>query len=192
MIHIDFQQIAVAVEGDGNVDHLITVRTLQTDGAASRVVRFPDANPSAFERTDASVLSLLGREVAIEETIRSRQGANVSREYDLDLPGIYCMMSGRRGSTQHRTFFLMVEFLNNEEMQITVLPASSPSQWIINDDLHTIGHGETYSFAVRVTQHGMATGEGEVTRIASGQAGVKFARTTAWERLMDDDDADSV
>jgi len=194
MIQIDLQQIAVAVEGNGDLDHLITVRTLQTEGSSSRIVRYPDATIEAVNGGVLDVTSVhrLGREVEIEETIRSREGTNVSREYDVDLPGIYAMTSGRRELHQNRTFFLAIEFLNNEEMQVTVLPGSFPCQWIVNDDLHNVGMGETYRFAVQVTQHGMATGEGQVTRIQSDQTGVKFARSTAWERLLEDEDGDSV
>ncbi len=124
MIRIDLTTTAVTVEGDGCFDHFITVRTLQTAGSASRVARFMENVPEGASRE-------------IEETARSRQGSNVMREYDLDEPGVYSLTSGRREMQQNRTFYIRMEFVDNETMQVTVLPGSFPLvQWIVEDDLH--------------------------------------------------------
>lgn len=180
MIRIDLTTHAVIVEGDGNFDHFITVRTLQTAGSASRVDRYLENEPRGASRE-------------VTETARSRSGRNVMREYDIDEPGVYALTSGRREMEQNRTFYIRMEFIDNETMQVTVLPPSfARVQWIVEDDLHDYQNNETFSFRVRISHAGVAQAEGEVTRIESDVTGIKFERPTAWERLLDDDDSDSV
>lgn len=185
MIRIDLTTSTVTVEGDGDLDHLISVRTLQTEGSSSIVSHYLDEQP-----LDSMPQ---GRTEPLPETARARQGRNVMSEYDIDSPGIYSLTSGRREMNQNRTFYVRVEFLNNEEMQVTVLPGSfAPVLWVVEEDLHNYARGERFGFTVRVTSHGLAVADGEITRIESDQTGVKYERTTAWERLLEDDDPDSV
>jgi hypothetical protein len=200
MIRLDLTGHAVTAEGDGDLDHFITVRTLQTavtaegdgdldhvrtlqtEGSASRVARYLEPN---LTRWDAG---RLGRSVVIEETARSRSGTSVMREYDIDEAGVYSLTSGRRGLEQNRTFYVNVTFPDRETMQITVLPGSAVCPWAFDvGDLHNYRNDETFSFQVRVTHAGVGLADGEVTRVESSVAGVKFDRKNAWERLLDDD-----
>jgi hypothetical protein len=176
VLHIDLTTQAVMVEGDGRFEHLLTVRTLQTEGSASRVARYIDEH----------------RQQDITETARARQGTNVMREYDIDEPGFYLLTSGRRELQQNRTFHISVQFVDNETLQISVLPSSFPCTWIVNDDLHNFQNNETYTFHVRITSQGVPQAEGEILRIESDLEGVTFERSTAWSRILEDDDPDSV
>lgn len=187
MILLDLTTAAITVEPDGDVDHLVSVRTLQTADSTSRVAYY------GLERTRVSEHTPADQE--LEESVRSRQGTNVMREYDIDQPGVYALTSGAREVTNRhsRTFYIRVEFIDTEIMQISVLPGSfARIQWVFDDDLHTYEPGETFAFQVRVTHAGVATADGEITRIESDRTGVKYERATAWERLMADDDPNSV
>jgi hypothetical protein len=180
MILLDLTTHAVTVEGDGNLDTLVTVRTLETEGSVSRVARFVDG-----VRT--------GRTTALEETARARQGSNVMREYDIVDHGVYVLSSGRRDATQCRTFYVALDFPNVELMQMVVLPGSFPEvPWVVGEDLHQYRQDETFAFSVRVTLNGVALADGEITHMSSDQTGVKYERTTAWERLLDDEDPNPV
>jgi len=181
MIHLDLTSHAVTAEGDGDVDHLITVRTLQTDGSASMVARYRHSDDAPVGATED-----------IEETVRSRAGRHVMREYDIDQPGVYVLVSGRREMEQNRAFYIRVSFDDVETLRIVVLPGSFACPWIVEDELHHYERDETFQFSVRVTHSGVAVADGEVLRIESDKSGVKFARTTAWERILEDDDPNSV
>jgi 2-polyprenyl-6-methoxyphenol hydroxylase-like FAD-dependent oxidoreductase len=179
MILIDLTSYAVTVEGDGDVDHLITVRTLQTDGSSSAVWRYREDEP-------------VGATDGIEETVRSRAGRHVMREYDIDRYGVYALVSGRREMEQNRAFYIRVTFDDVETMRIAVLPGSSACSWVVEDELHHYERGETLQFSVRVSRSGVAVADGELTRIESDRSGVKYERSTAWDRILEDDDVDSV
>jgi hypothetical protein len=174
MIRIDLTTSAVTVEGDGSVDHLITVRTLRRH--ASRV---------ELRRHGHAVRVL-------DESIRTRNGSHVLREYDLDEPGNYTLTSGRRELSQNRTFEITVSLLNTEIMRVDVLPSSFECAWVVEDQVHQHRHGDHFQFDVRITTNGVAQAEGEIARMESFNGGVRFERATAWARLMKDDDADSV
>lgn len=191
MIRLDLTGHAVTVEGDGNVNHFICVRSLQTAGSASRVARYIDEWIGTSG--DEAARSRNGRQDEIVETVRSRSASgDVLREYDIDEPGVYSLTSGRRELQQNRTFYIRVEF-TNDEMTVTILPGSAaPCQWIVEDDLHNYVRDETYGFSVRFRLQDAPQGDGQVTRIESDKTGVKFERTTAWERLLEDDNPDSV
>ena len=175
MIRLDLTTHAVTAEGDGDPEHLITIRTLETEGSSSRV-----------ERHDARGPQVIG------EIVRTRQGRNVMREYDLDEPGEYMLTSGRREMQQNRSFYIRLELISPEFMRIYVLPNSFTCPWVIEDNLHDHRNGETWFFDVRTTIAGVGTSEGEIHRIESDQDGVQFKRTTAWTRLLEDDSPDSV
>jgi hypothetical protein len=178
MIRIDLTTLAVTVEGDGSLDSIVTVRTLQTPGSSSRVARWDE---------EAGLI-----QTPLDEIARSRQGQNLLLEYDIDQAGVYTLTSGRRELQQNRTFFVRVAFPNREAMTITVLPGSAECPWVVEDELHNYTSGETFQFFVRVAAHGVPVADGEITRMESDKTGVKFERATAWERLMEDDDTDSV
>jgi hypothetical protein len=176
MIRLDLTTSAVTAESDGLTEPFITVRTLQTTGSASRVARLREweAAPSGLGEV-------------IEETIRSRQGMNVLREYDINSPGVFVLTSGRREVNQNRTFYVRVEFTDNETMQISVLPGSALCPWVVDDTVHQYRGTETLTFNVRVTSVGVGLEEGDITRIEDDELGVKYNRATAWERILQDD-----
>jgi hypothetical protein len=183
MIRLDLSTSAVSVESDGQVEPFITVRTLQTEGSASHVAR---------RREPASPANPTPSTDELTHTIASRQGANVLREYDINEPGEYELTSGRRELQQNRSFNIRVEFVDNATMQISVLPGSFPCPWVVDDLLHHYRGTETFTFQVRIQGGEIGVETGDVTRIEDDEKGVKYARTTAWERILQDDDPTSV
>jgi hypothetical protein len=173
MIRLDLSTSAVTAESDGLPEPFITVRTLQTTGSSSRVARRRQLGPGVTDE--------------IGHSIQSRQGANVLREYDLNQPGEYELTSGRRELNQNRTFFVRVEFVDNETLRIGVLPGSFPCPWVVDNTVHHYRGSEILTFDVRVTSVGVGVVEGDITRIEDDETGVKFNRATAWERILQDD-----
>lgn len=173
MIRIDLTTSAISVESDGQVQPFVSVRTMQTAGSSSRVARRREHGSPVTD--------------SVEHSIQSRQGMNVLREYDINEPGEYELTSGRREMEQNRTFFVRIEFIDNEQMQVSVLPGSFPCPWVVDDILHHYRGTETFTFRVRVTAGGVGVEAGDVTRIEDDQEGVKFNRATAWERILQDD-----
>ena len=182
MIRIDLTTSAVTVEPDGQVQPFVTVRTLQTPGSSSLVV----CDASLTTQTSES-----GRPIELTESIRTRSGANVLREYDLNEEGDYSLTSGRRDGPQTRTFYIRIEFVSNEIMKIMVFPSSPVCTWVVEDTIHQFKGTETLAFEVRASTHEIGIEQGDITRIES-DSGVKFNRSTAWERLLEDDKPDSV
>ncbi len=191
MILLDLSTSAVTVEADGDHDRLLTVRTLQTEGSSSRVARWVD-QVNGVEVTAASDLPM-GRQEEIEESVRSRSGSNVLREYDITEPGVYAMTSGRRELQQNRTFYVRLAFHSREFIDVTILPGSfAPVSWVLDEGVHNYREGETLSFRIRVTNAGVGLEEAEIARITSDRSGTTFERTTAWDRVLKDDEPDSV
>lgn len=180
MIHLDLTTSAVSVEGDKPEGPLATVRTIQNPWSNSRVAQ---ATPTGHRE--------------ITESIRSRSGGQVLREYDIDEPGTYLMTSGRReenGSRDgegSRNFEIRIERIDPEVLRVVVLPSSSACSWVVGEQVHHHHPAETFTFDVRVRHVGEQV-EGSLARMESDQAGVTFNRTTAWERLLEDDNPDSV
>ena len=176
MIRIDFTTGAITVEPDGNYDQFLTIRALSKEGVQAEVTRRNEPE---------------GPAVALEAPVRTRSGGVILHEYDIREPGIYHVESARRDHPERRSVNLIVSFLSNELMRVTVQADSSPATWVIEDTLHEHRFGDSFFFDTRITGGDGVVG-GEVTRIESDQAGVKFQRQTSWEKLMADDDVDSV
>jgi hypothetical protein len=177
MIRIDFTTSSVTVEGDGHSEHLVSARTLDTPGAVGGVFRGEDA--------DGTVMT---------EAVRCRTGTYLVQEFDLDEPGAYFILSGRRDRPEqpYRSFGIRVDQPQEDTIRISVGPTGNAAvAWVIEDVLHHHMPNTRFVFDVRISTLGIAQERPDITRLEADQGSAtipEFRRSTAWERLLEDDD----
>lgn len=159
MIHIDVSQRIVQVEPDGNAALHVRIETLETLHSISQL-----------RTVNNSV---------IEETVRARTaGGRVSREYDITASGVYFVTSGMRDTTYSRTFEIRIEDVGTDGTMTMVVQSGPRSQWIVEDQL--VQYDGREPLTIVVNQHAL-------TSVQNGPV-QEFNRSTAWERLLGDDD----
>lgn len=159
MIHIDFSQDIVQVEPDGKPEQHVRIETMETPHSVSQI------------RTVNNAL--------IEETVRARTaGGRVSREYDLTSSGVYYVTSGMRDTTYSRTFAIVIYDVSADGSTTMVVQSGPRSRWIVEDQL--VQYDGREPLTIVVNQHAL-------TSVQNGPV-QEFHRSTAWERLLGDDD----
>jgi hypothetical protein len=160
MIHIDFSQDIVQVEPDGDTNQHVRIETLETPHSISQI------------RTASNRF--------IEETVRARTaGGRVSREYDITRVGdLYFVTSGMRDTTYSRTFAISIGDVGEDGSTTMVVQSGPRSQWIVEDQL--VQYDGREPLTITVNQHAL-------TSVQNGPV-QEFHRSTAWERLLGDDD----
>jgi hypothetical protein len=165
MIHIDFSSASVQVEPDGDPSCLALLETFETQGALSVVQYHNEAS---------------GRTETIAEDIRARSpGGRVAYEYTITEPGDYVITSGLRENNQSRIFRLHLGAVESGRMELVVQQGSTSASWVIGDHLAHHTTGDTMRFAIEIQDVVMVENAGKT----------EFKRQTAWDRIMEDDDA---
>jgi hypothetical protein len=170
VIRLDLTTSTVTVEGDGVLEHFLTVRTMQRGSIPASVRRF--------------VPDVLG----LEANVRTRSGDRVFNEFDITESGVYELLSAHIDSAHERRHIeLGVEFQGEDGLRLTVLPNSSACAWVVEDTLQHFVTGDTMKFDLLITLS--TVGEGCI-HLESEKEGVKKHRATAWERILADDPDD--